>query len=125
MPEWLEFIFSRYSIRTIARRANITWYRLPRIKERARIPLPWERNRLYELYQKIQYRRLRLAGVPLRDAKKFKRYSPRRVDDIIRTIKFSQEKIATIVEKDVKAIRRGMALSRKDWETLAEAWRWY
>jgi len=125
MPPWLEFLFSRYNIETIARRANITWYRLPRIKERARIPLTWERNRLFEMYRKVQRRRMRLAGVPLRDAIKYSRYSPRYVDDIIRTIRFSQEKIADTLGKDRKAIRRGMSLSRKDWETLAEAWRWY
>lgn len=111
--EILQWMVSRYNIYTIARRAEVNVSRLVNIAQGVYKGYDWEWKRLTKYYERLQYIRMRIAGVPRKDALKYKSASPRTIDEMISIAKTLQERIAYYYGLDVRDVRRGFQLSDK------------
>ncbi|MEM1561277.1 MAG: hypothetical protein QXN35_06960, partial [Ignisphaera sp.] len=96
-----------------ARRAEVNVSRLVNIAQGVYKGHTWEWERLTKYYERLQYTRMRIAGVPVEDARRYKSASPSSVDTIISVAKTLQERIAYYYGLDVKDIRRGFQMSSK------------
>jgi D-mannonate dehydratase len=121
----VSFFLSRYNVANIARRAELKVSRLRGILEGRYKGYSWENSRLSQLYNDIQKRRMRLAGVPLREANKYRTYSPQYVDRLIGNVKSIVERIAKSVNADTADIRRGISMSDKTIDTIEKNSFWY
>lgn len=116
--EFLRWMVERYNIYTIARRTEVNVSRLVNIAQGVYKGYKWEWERLTKWYERVQYTRMRIAGVPIETARKYKGASPTTVDTYIEMAKSLQERIAYYFNMDVKDVRRGFQLSGKTIEDI-------
>jgi len=119
VPEFLQWMLGRYNIYTLAKRADVDVSRLVNIGQGLFKGYSWEWERLERTYQRIQYFRMRIAGVPIRTARQYQTASSKTVDTIIDWAKSLQERIAYYYGLDVKAVRRGFEISHRTLDEIS------